>query len=106
MDHRMPWGKYRGKALWELPAGYIDWLMTNCDLLQRNEGLFFLLGREMLRRYQRFAPAPAPPGITREQVSQVRKVLALQYHPDRGGNLEAMKAINSFYDALMAVCPS
>lgn len=27
----MPWGKYRGKTIEEIPSGYLSWLMDNCD---------------------------------------------------------------------------
>ena len=27
----MPWGKYRGHEIEELPSGYLKWLATECD---------------------------------------------------------------------------
>lgn len=29
---KMPFGKYKGEYVDELPADYIDWLLTECDL--------------------------------------------------------------------------
>jgi len=29
---KMPFGKYKGEFVDELPADYIDWLLTECDL--------------------------------------------------------------------------
>ncbi|MEE9384337.1 MAG: DUF3820 family protein [Nannocystaceae bacterium] len=30
-DFIMPWGKYEGQEMGELPAGYLVWLMENCS---------------------------------------------------------------------------
>ena len=27
----MPWGKYEGQEMGELPSGYLVWLMENCS---------------------------------------------------------------------------
>jgi len=27
----MPWGKYKGKDLEEVPSGYLKWLAENCE---------------------------------------------------------------------------
>lgn len=29
---RMPFGKYKGEFVDELPADYVDWLLAECDL--------------------------------------------------------------------------
>lgn len=46
--------------------------------------------------YTYFTPTPK---TLEELKSQYRK-LAFQHHPDRGGNLEAMKQVNAEYDVL------
>jgi len=28
---KMPWGKYKGKDLEEIPSGYLKWLAENCE---------------------------------------------------------------------------
>ena len=45
-----------------------------------------------------FQPIPT----TCEELKKMYRALAFQHHPDRGGNLEAMKAVNNEYDALFA----
>ena len=35
---------------------------------------------------------------TAEEVKAIYKKLAMKYHPDRGGDVEIMKAVNSLYD--------
>lgn len=31
---KMPWGKYKGEALEDLPTSYIIWVLENCNRLQ------------------------------------------------------------------------
>ena len=28
----MPFGKYKGRCLTKVPKGYLQWLLTNCDI--------------------------------------------------------------------------
>jgi DnaJ-domain-containing protein 1 len=37
------------------------------------------------------------PGATREEIRSAYRALAMQHHPDRGGSVERMKAINEAY---------
>jgi len=46
--------------------------------------------------YKYFNPTPK----TLEELKAQYRQLAMQHHPDRGGDLEAMKAINNEYDLL------
>ena len=43
-----------------------------------------------------FSPSPT----TCEELKKTYRLLAMQYHPDRGGDLEIMKRINAEYDVL------
>ena len=43
-----------------------------------------------------FTPAPK----TFEELKSMYRKLAVQYHPDRGGDAEAMKSVNNEYDEL------
>jgi len=39
--------------------------------------------------------------LSMERVKRVYRTLAMEFHPDRnGGNGEAMKGINAFYEAI------
>ena len=49
-----------------------------------------------MKTYKHFAPTPQ---TLEELKSQYRK-LAIKHHPDRGGDLETMKAVNNEYDEL------
>ena len=94
----MPFGKYRGRAVSELPEDYLEWLQENVDLRPPlaaavAAALEAAEAAEMdARRY--------PVGIDAELVQRVYRRLAIKWHPDKGGNLEAMKAVNEFYDEL------
>ena len=50
----------------------------------------------MKKNYHYFTPEPK----TLEELKAQYRKLAFQHHPDRGGNVDAMKAVNSEYDEL------
>jgi hypothetical protein len=96
---QMPFGKYRGWELDEIPEGYLIWVLDNCRniaptlrrLIQRRLGL--------LDEPRQATPAPDWQGA----VQQWYRQLTLDFHPDRGGSTEAMQAINEAYDRLRKV---
>lgn len=49
-----------------------------------------------MKNYNYFAPTPT----TLEELKTMYRQLAMQHHPDRGGDGEVMKAINNEYDEL------
>jgi hypothetical protein len=51
---------------------------------------------EQTMKYIYFQPMPT----TAEEVKTLYRELAMEHHPDCGGNNEAMKAVNNEYDAL------
>jgi uncharacterized protein (DUF3820 family) len=94
--HAMPFGKYKGVVVNELPDTYLVYAIRTFELPQelRNLLCFELLDRvgfdysfnivECEKRY-----------------SSIRKKLAIKYHPDKGGSNEAMQAVNEFYEELI-----
>ena len=50
------------------------------------------------RKYNYFVPTPE----TLEELKKQYRQLAFQHHPDKGGNDEAMKAVNNEYDELFS----
>jgi hypothetical protein len=65
--------------------------------------------REVLRQAEeleeseppRAQPQPGPPVQWPEVIRQWYHGLARDYHPDRGGSVEAMKAINEAHERLL-----
>lgn len=92
----MPFGKFRGCPVPQLPEHYLWWLWENVSL------------REPLRSQVHAAIFGAsvdesPASVAAGRIKQIYRTLAVKWHPDRGGTTEAMQAINDFYDALRQV---
>jgi DnaJ-class molecular chaperone len=49
-----------------------------------------------MKNYKYFSPTPR----TLEELKAAYRKLAMKHHPDRGGDIEAMKAVNNEYDEL------
>jgi uncharacterized protein (DUF3820 family) len=104
---RMPWGKYKGRPLTEVPAGYLAWVLEECDNV-RGEfrralelELIARLGLEVRPAGAFRAPAPPrPPANWSEIVRRWHREMALEFHPDRGGSNEACQALNAAHDRL------
>jgi hypothetical protein len=106
---RMPFGKFKGALLRELPDDYLCWLRSECDL---REPLRMRVEREYQRRirpherHRRSAsPAPAalPPTMRETAIEIVRagfRALAQRRHPDHGGRHEQMLELSMVREAL------
>ncbi len=98
----MPFGRYRGWELEELPDSYLEWLMFEIVL---REPLRSAVRREFAARSRRREyEATAISTLDTDRIREIYRDLAWQYHPDRiGGNGDVMKGINIFYERLQAV---
>lgn len=103
----MPFGKYKGRRLRDLPDDYLDWL-TTIDLRPR---LHAAVWNEIRRREDGSSgrargsssltcPEPA---VAQEIVGAGLRSLARRYHPDKGGSHEDMLKVNACADWLRAV---
>lgn len=94
-------GKYAGWPLHEIPGSYLALALETFSL---PEALTIRCRGELLRRYTLTAIEPVPSGgeELRERIRRTYRELALKYHPDRGGNTEAMQALNDYYQRLNA----
>lgn len=92
----LTFGKYRGWAVSEIPFSYLAWLFEN--LIEKPE-LHEAARLEIQRRVSGYEPTPEP--MNADRLRRVYRTLAMEFHPDRGGgNVDVMKGINLFYEAL------
>lgn len=91
----MPFGKFKGDSVFELPDSYLIWLRDNIELREPLKTHVFneLETRGLLPDHKLTAG-----GLDLGRIKAVYRDLSLMFHPDRGGNTEAMKAINLFYE--------
>jgi uncharacterized protein (DUF3820 family) len=105
----IPFGKHRGKPLCDVPTDYLQWFQATCqdaDYRLRQAVKMELQDRRDGVRHEE----PDYDGPQREstEVLDVRTLagqwyrrLAVEFHPDRGGSHEAMKAVNRGRDLLL-----
>lgn len=86
----MPFGKYKGEELINLPPNYLTYALIEFDLHQElKESMLKILLMHLGVEHLMFKDSNL-------KVDKVYKQLSLKYHPDRGGGTEAMQAINDF----------
>jgi hypothetical protein len=103
----MPFGKFRNRPLDEIPTDYLWWLLDEVDLRPR---LKKAIQSEVDRR-ERPDPPPSPaagPDLQKLKnlIQSWHRRTVMKHHPDRGGNLEVMKAFNAAFDDLKALLES
>lgn len=89
--NRMPFGKFKGWPVDEIPEDYLNWLVENVDLREPLASAVY----EALDQQNWCQMAPAP-----DNVKSIYRRLSLKWHPDKGGSTEAQQALNEFYQAL------
>jgi hypothetical protein len=101
---RMPFGRFRGMPITDLPSWYLRWLDNLPDL---RDPLASAVQLEVERRTAEEAepePEPEPtyrsgdvcpdPKLADELVAAGVRSLAKKYHPDVGGSNERMRDVN------------
>jgi len=100
----MPFGKYEGYALEELPDDYFDWLakLDNLRPPLKQKIAAEAERRERVRDAERTARLATPLVINtaEEIIKQGVRVLLRSCHPDAGGTPDAMAAVNNAADLL------
>lgn len=107
----MPFGKYKGFSLRQIPDDYLHWLLEEVDLRAWLQAAVEseLHDREA-HEYTDDNPPPTPSrydcpdaAIAEEIIGMGLKVLAKRHHPDvNGGDGEIMKLINQCAEWLRA----
>jgi hypothetical protein len=106
----MPWGKYKGRELSDVPGSYLCWALEEATLMP---GLRSAIRRELDRRFPPEPPSSPPPPprtngalaaelypMARELVKAEFKKLALVHHPDHGGTSSDMRLLLDAHQAL------
>jgi hypothetical protein len=115
----MPFGRYKGLEVYELPTDYLDWLWSNVtlwgnleydverELRDRGRGRR-KRGRDRENCGRRRATAdsltvsvkPADTDLLCELIDAGYRALAKKHHPDTGGEAEAMRRLNRLAEEL------
>jgi len=103
----MPFGRFRGALLQDLPQDYLEWLAT----VELRQPLRSAVKAERLRRagtyHDEFSQefeyrlTGADRKIARQIVENGRRALAKISHPDLGGDHAVMQRINVVADAML-----
>ena len=102
----MPWGKYRGWPIEDVPTGYLVWCLEESNIAEPHRTA---IREELMDRLDLEIPSAAPytvlglpPGelapAFRDMLVAGYRALALKAHPDRGGDTETMQTVNRVRD--------
>ncbi len=100
----MPFGKWRGLPLTEIPESYLSWVLEVA-----REPLRTAILRELARRGASEPPVPGldlriDPVAALDLIDAGRRALARKHHPDvAGGDAARMATINDTADRLAAL---
>ncbi|MFH0730751.1 MAG: DUF3820 family protein [Pseudomonadota bacterium] len=102
---KIPFGKYKGEYVRYLPDDYLWWL---CGQNFLKSPLCQVVRDEASQRWpDRFEALPDKQSETRPDLKRaIQSVfweLANTFHPDHGGNTQAMQALNLFREKIMGV---
>jgi hypothetical protein len=89
----MPFGKFKGQHVDELPGDYLEWLFENVDL----RGGLEKAVRDALAEQSKAVDAVLNDSAL---IHKIYRGLCRRWHPDCGGSTPAMQAINDFYEKL------
>lgn len=104
----MPFGKFRGFPVEELPDNYLVWVRDNVEL---REPLRTAIEREWAARFDESEDNDSALAQTadldarerellRELITAGYRMLALKLHPDMGGSVEDMRVLNALVEKL------
>ena len=113
MHTRMNFGKHRGKLLGDVPSSYLIWVLKEAECVEpwlREEIIQELQARGYRRKGcpdpepdcgpSSAGPRAQPPADWSTIIRRWHRDLVLQHHPDRGGDVKVMQALNDACDRL------
>jgi hypothetical protein len=104
---RVPFGRFRGVELADVPDDYLRWLHGLDDL---REPLRTAVAEEYAFRFESEAAVPPLPAdvkpMAEELVSAGYRALARLHHPDQGGQTKTMQTVNHAVEWLRSVLRS
>lgn len=89
----MPFGKYKNYLIKDIDPNYLIWLLEN------SESINFHLKNYITEHLNSITADLNDLKLIKRLYYKMSK----KYHPDNGGNNEAMKAINDFYNELINI---
>lgn len=95
---RMPWGKYAGELLDDIPLSYLAFALESWNLEPRLRIAIAAAVRRRVRMLCGHCDGDALDVCRlREAIERCRVALAVKYHPDRhGGDHTLMRVVNEF----------
>lgn len=98
----MPWGKHRGKPVDELPVSYVVWVLTECDNVSSylEEALFLRVKEWLEEEIGRIEADSSNNRKPADVIASWFRQMSREFHPDRGGTNDGMRAINRGYELL------
>ncbi len=98
----LPFGKYRGWQLRDLPEDYLCWLASiELRPVLREAVMMERARRAMSEVSVSFCLSSEQRKVASEIVEAGRRALARKHHPDAGGNVVVMRDVNSLADRLL-----
>src|SRR5215471_6491205 len=103
----MPFGKYHGRTLDEIPPAYLWWLWDHVELFgQLRREVAQILELEAREKGHAKRDPHAQPFTLREQDAELfrevlnagYRTLAIRLHPDQGGDGERMRRLNQLIE--------
>jgi hypothetical protein len=96
----MPFGKFKGQAVGDLPPDYLEWCLANVKDL--NPWLRSAMSEAIAAAKFGERVDSAPPVVARVEqgLKGWYRRMSLKYHPDRGGSNEAQVVVNDCYESL------
>ena len=93
----MPFGKYSGVRLEDIPEDYLWWVV---DTVKNRPRLVKAIEAHLDGLYSQ---SKGDKGDVGDVVAEWYRRMAMRFHPDRGGSTAAMQAINEANEALKAM---